>query len=134
MRVGRGTEKKDGGGTSRPRAERGAEDAPGGYHGSNQFRFEKFGNEIRDGHGSPAQKIENAGLAEAAHVSSGLEKVPEIFGRRLVDCWRGDGAELREKSRDVFERRGEFRIVGRVFLAEMRDARGCLGVVVVKEE
>ena len=64
-----------------------------------RFRFEKFGDEIGDGHGAPAEKIENASLAEAADAATGLEKIPEILGRGLIDGGRCDGDDLRRRRR-----------------------------------
>lgn len=79
MRVRCGAEKKNGGGTGGPRAESGAEDAACRDDRAEQIRFEKFGDEIGDGHGAPAKKIEDALFAEAANAAAGFEKIPEIF-------------------------------------------------------
>src|ERR1700724_3394379 len=55
MRIGSGAEKKDGGAAGRPRSERRAENAASGDRGAKEFGFEEFGDEVRYGHGTPAE-------------------------------------------------------------------------------
>ena len=90
MRIGSGAQKKHGGAACRPRTERGAENAASGDDGAEQFGFEKFGDEIGDGHRAPAEQVEDAVLAEAADVATGLEEIPEIFRRWRIDRGRSD--------------------------------------------
>jgi hypothetical protein len=72
MSIGGGAEKKDGGGAGGPGAERGAKNAASGNDGAKKFGFEKFGDEVRHSHRTPAEKIENAGFSEAANAATGL--------------------------------------------------------------
>ncbi len=129
-----GAEKKDRGGTGRPRPERGAENSASGDDGAEQFSFKKFGHEIRDGHRAPAEQVENAALAKAANVAASLEEMPEIFGRRRVDGGRRDGTQLREEAGDFFQRSGELRVFCGVFCGETRDAAGGLGDIVIEKQ
>jgi len=52
-----------------------------GDGGAKEFGLEKFRYEVRDGHGAPAEQIENAGLSEAADAAPRFQEIPEIFGR-----------------------------------------------------
>ena len=103
MDIGGGAQKKDGGLSGRPGTKRGAKNAARGDDGAKEFGFEKFSDEIRDGHGTPAEQIEDAGLSKASNAAAGLEKAPEIFGSRLVDRGRRDGRELGEETGGFFE-------------------------------
>ena len=104
MGVGSGAQKKDGGRTGRPRAESGAKDAASGDDGTKQFCFEEFGDEVRDGHGTPAEKIEHAGFSKAAKAAASFQEIPKIFRSGLVDRGRRDRSELREEAGGLFER------------------------------
>src|SRR5277367_5875725 len=111
MWIGRSTQKKHGGAASRPRPERGAENAASGDCGTYQFRFEELGDEIGDRHRPPAEQVEDAVFPESPDITPGLEKIPEILRRRRVDRRRSDRGNLREYQRHFFERSGEFRVV-----------------------
>jgi len=63
MGIGGGAQKKDGGRSGGPGAKRGTKYAARGDDGAKEFGFEKFGDEIRDGHGTPAEQIEDAVLS-----------------------------------------------------------------------
>lgn len=134
MRVRCGAEKKNRGGTGGPRTEGGAEDAAGGDGSAEQFRFEKFGDEIGDSHGAPAEKIEDAALAEAANAAAGLEKIPEIFGGRRIDGGWRDGNEFAENGEKTIERFRELRVFCGVFGGEAGDAGGGFSGAIVEEE
>ncbi len=134
MRIGGGAEQEDGGASCGPRAESGAEDSAGGDSGAEEFGVEKFGDEIRDGHRAPTQKIEDAVFAEAADVATGLEEIPEIFGRRRIDRGRSDRGDLAEDFGEFGEGLGEFCVVGSVFRGKACDAAGGFGVIVVEKE
>src|SRR5580704_9069582 len=111
MWIGRGTQKKHGGAASRPRTERGAEDAASGDRGTYQFCFEELGDEIGDRHRSPAEQIEDAVFPESPDVAARLKKIPEILRRWRIDRRRGDRGNLCENQRHFFKRGGEFRVV-----------------------
>jgi len=59
---------------------------------------------------APAEKIEDAGFAEAAYSAAGFQEIPEIFWSGLIDRGRSDGSELREEAGGFCERFGELRI------------------------
>src|SRR6266478_705094 len=134
MRVGGDAKKKDGSGSRGPGTARGAEDAAGGDDGAEQFRFKKFGDEICDGHGAPAEEIEDATLAEATDAAASLEEIPEIFRGRRVDAGRSDGNELAKNGEEMIEGFREERVLGGVFRGEASDAGGGFGVAVVEEK
>src|ERR1700674_2717612 len=110
MRIRGGAQEKNRGGTGGPRTESGPENSAGGDDGADELGFEEFGDEIRHGHGAPTHQVENAVSAETADASAGLEKIPEILGRGMVDRGRGDGKELAEDAGDFFEGIGELRV------------------------
>src|SRR5579863_4514460 len=134
MRISSGTKQKNGGGTRGPRTERRAENPAGSNRRANQFRFEKFGDEISNSHRTPAKQVEDAFLAEAANAAAGLEQIPEILRGGRVDGGRGNGKKLAEDGGGLFEGGGKLRVLLSIFRGEMRDAAGGLGVIVVKEE
>jgi hypothetical protein len=134
MRIGSGTKKKDCRGTRGPGAESRAENAARGDDGADEFSFEEFGNEIRNRHGGPAQKVEDAFLAEHAHVAAGFEQRPEVFGRGLVDRRRGNGNKLVENSGEMIESVSKFHVLGGILRRNIRDATGSLGVIVPKKK
>jgi hypothetical protein len=134
MGVGGGAEKKDGGRAGRPRAKCGPKNAASNDDSAEKFGFKKLGDEIRDGHGSPAEKIEHAVLAETANVAAGLQQIPEILGCRLVDRGRRDGSELRNESGGGRERVGKMPIFRSVLSGEVADGSGGPGGVVVEME
>src|SRR6267378_2747229 len=109
MSIGSGAQEKDGGRAGRPGTERGTENAARSDCGAKQLRFKEFGHEVRNGHGAPAEKIEDAGFAEAAYSAAGLQEIPEIFWSGLIDRGRSDGSELREKAGGFCERFGDVR-------------------------
>src|SRR5580692_1093645 len=130
MWIGRGAQKKHGGAASRPRTERGAEDAASGDRGTYQFCFEELGDEIGDRHRPPAEQVKDAVFSEPPDVAPGLEKIPEILRRWRIDRWGSDRGNLCEYQRHFFERGGEFRVVRSVFRREARHPAGGLGVIV----
>ena len=85
IRVGCGAQQQKSRGAGGPRAERGAENSARGDDGAEQIRFEKFGDEIRDGHGSPADQAHHFFFAEAADFAADFQKLPEVFLRGLFD-------------------------------------------------
>src|SRR5271156_1162985 len=115
MWIGGGTQKKHGGAASRPRTERGAENASSSDGGTYEFRFEELGDEIGDRHGSPTEQVKDAVFPESPDVAPGLEEIPEIFRRWRIDRWWSDRGNLREYRRHFFEGSGEFRVVRGVF-------------------
>src|SRR3989442_623401 len=115
MGVRSGTKKEDRGRPGRPRAQCVSENAPGGDDCSKKLRLEKLRDEIRNGHGTPTEKIEDAGFAQTTNTTPRFEQVPEIFRTRLVDRRRRDGRELRKYFRDGFERLRELRVLCRIF-------------------
>ena len=134
MRIGCSAKEQDGRGTGGPRAERGAKDTASGDDGAEELGFKKFSDEVRNSHGAPAEKIEDAGFAEAAYAAAGLQKIPEIFRRGLVDRGRSNGSELFEETGGFFERLGELRVFRGVFVREAGDSRGgSRGVIVEKQ-
>src|SRR5882724_11433356 len=129
-----GAHEKNGCGTSGPGTERRAENAASGNDGADEFGLEELRDEIRDGHGAPAEEIEDAVLAERAHAPARLKEVPEVFGAGLVDRrWR-DRNKLVENSREVVERVGEFDEFSGVFGGDAGNAGSGLGVVVPEKE
>src|ERR1700734_4168622 len=134
MGIGGGAEQEDRGAAGGPRAERGAENSASSDGGAEEFGLEKLGDEIGNGHRAPAQKIEDTFLAETANVATGLEEIPEIFGRRRIDRGRSDRGDLAEDFGDFDEGFGEFRVIGSVFGGEAGDTAGGFGVVVVEQE
>src|SRR5580698_3171896 len=134
MGIGGGAEQEDRGAAGGPGAERGAENSASSDGGAEEFGLEKLGDEIGDGHRAPAQKIEDAFLAEASDVAAGLEEIPEIFGRRRIDRGRSDRGDLAEDYGNFGEGFGEFGVGGGVFRGKARDAAGGLGVIIVKKE
>ena len=70
MGIGGGAQEKDGSRPGGPGTERCAKDAASGDDGAKQLCFEEFGDKICDGHGTPAQKIEDAGLSKAANAAA----------------------------------------------------------------
>src|SRR5258707_10610489 len=98
MGIGGSAEKKDGGRAGGPGAERCAKNAASGDDGAKKFGFEKLRDEVRYRHGTPAEKIEDAGFSEAADAAAGLQEIPEIFGSGLVDGRGRGGRELREEA------------------------------------
>src|SRR5580698_8862847 len=134
MRISSSAQEKDGGAPGGPRAKSGAKDTARGDGGAEEFGVEKFCDEIGDGHRSPTQKIEHAFFAETADVATGLEEIPEIFGRRRIDRGRGDRGDLAENFGNFGEGFGEFGVVGGVFRGKARDAAGGLGVIIVEKE
>ncbi len=115
-------------------SERGAENPARGDGGAKELGFEKFCNEIRNGHGAPAEQIEDAGLSEVADAAARFQEIPEIFGRGMIDRRRRDGTELREEGGGIRERRGELSVFRGVFCGEAGDTSGGLGRVVVEKE
>jgi hypothetical protein len=134
MRVGSGAEEQNCGGACGPGAERRAKDPASGDDGAEELGIEKFGDEIGDGHGSPAHQIEHALLAEAANAAAGLQQIPQIFWRRRVDTRRRGGEELVQNREEIFERFGEFSVFRGVLGGEARNAAGSLGVAAIEEE
>jgi len=134
VRIASGTEKKNSRGTRGPGTEGRAENAAGGDDGANKLGFEEFGNEVRNGHGSPAKKIEDALLAQHAHVAAGLEQCPEVFGRGLVNRGRGNGNKLVENSGEMIESVGKFHVLGGIAFGNIRDAASGPGVIVPKKK
>src|SRR5260370_562964 len=126
--------KKDGGGTRGPRTERGAENAACGDDGTDELRLEKFGNEVRNGHGAPAKKVEDSLLAEHADIAAGLKEIPEIFRSGLVDPRRRDRNELVEDSREMIESIREFNVFDGILGGNARNAASGLGVIVPEEK
>src|SRR6202030_602636 len=90
MRVGSGSQQKNGGRARGPRTHRGAKNSARGDNGTDKVGFKKFGDEIGGGHRSPAEEIEEAFFAETANAAAGLEKIPEILGRWRIDGRRRD--------------------------------------------
>src|SRR5580692_1329709 len=134
MWIGRGAQKKHGGAASRPRTERGAENAASGDRGTYQFCFEELGDEIGDRHRPPAKQVKDTVFPESPDVASRLKKIPEILRRWGIDRWWSDRGNLREYQRHFFERSGEFRVIRGVFRGEARNPTGGFGVIVVKEQ
>src|SRR5882762_10308379 len=134
MGVGRRAQQKNGGRTSGPGTKRGAKDAARSDDGAKEFGFEKFGDEIRDGHGTPAKKIEDAGFSKAANAAAGLQEIPEICGSRLVDRGRRDGSELRKEAGGFFERCGKLGVFGGVLGGNAGNFAGGFDDVVVEKE
>ncbi len=134
MRVCGGAQKKNSGTACRPRPQRSAEDSARGDDGANQFGLEELGGEIRGGHGAPAQKIEDAILAQAANAAPGLEKIPQIFRGRRLNVGRRDGCDVRADRGNFRERLGELSVVPRVFGGKAGDAAGGLCVIVVEKD
>src|SRR5260370_11188371 len=100
MGIGSGAHKKHGGGTRGPRTERGAKNAARGDDGTDELRLEKCGNEVCNGHGAPAKKVEDSLLAKHADIAAGLKEIPEVFGCGLVDRRRRDRNGGVEDSRE----------------------------------
>src|SRR6266446_8399727 len=81
----------------------GAEYSARGDGGAKEFGVEKFGDEIGDSHGPPADEIEHTFLAEAANAAAGLQKIPQVFWRRRIDGRRRSGEELIQNREEIFE-------------------------------
>src|SRR5437660_3378469 len=111
MGVGSSAKKKDSRGTRRPGAESRAENATGSNDGADELGFEEFGDEIRDGHGGPAKKIEDSLLSQHANVAAGLEQCPEVLGSGFVDRGGRNRNELVEDSGEMIERVRKFHVL-----------------------
>jgi hypothetical protein len=73
-------------------------------------------------------------LPKAANAAAGLEKIPEIFGRGMVDGGGRDGKNLAENAGDFFEGFGEFGVFRGVFGGEASDTTGGFSVIVAEEQ
>ena len=64
------------------------EDSAGGDGGAKRFGVEKFGDQVRDCHRSPAQNAVEIFLAEITDGATGLQHSPEIAAGGVVDVGR----------------------------------------------
>src|SRR5580704_8110220 len=94
MGIGGGAEQEDRGAAGGPRAERGAENSASSDGGAEEFGLEKLGDEIGDGHRAPAQKIEDAFLAEASDVAAGGFGVVVVEQERAAVRRRSENARI----------------------------------------
>ena len=134
MGISGGTQEQNGGRAGRPRAEGVAENAARGNDRAKQFGFEELCGEIRDGHGAPAQKIENARFPKAANPAPGLEQIPEIFRAGLINRQRRDRNNLPKNFGEGLERPGELRVFRGVLFRKARDTRCGFSGVVIKNQ
>src|SRR6267154_3880681 len=134
MGIRSGAHEKDRGRTCRPRAEGSAENAARRDDSADKLGVEKFRNEIRNGHGAPAEKVKDSFLAEHAHIAAGLLEIPEIFGSGLVDSRRRDGNKLVEDAGEMVESVRKFKILGGIFGGNIGEASSGFGVLVPKEK
>src|ERR1700687_3161602 len=134
MGVGGGAQKKDSGRSGGPGAKRSAKNAASSDDGAKQFCFEEFRDEIRDGHGTPAEKIEDAGFSKAANAAAGLDEIPKILGSGLVYRGRRDGSELRKEAGGFFERCGKLGVFGGVLGGNTGNFAGGFNDVIVEKE
>src|SRR5712692_8643132 len=130
MGIGSSAHQKDCGGTCRPGAEGSAENSARSDHGTNKLGIEKFGNEVRNGHGAPAEKIEDSFLAKHADVTASLKEIPEVFGSGLVNRWRGDRNKVVQDAGEMIESVREFNVFGGILGGKTRDAASSFGVIV----
>ena len=127
-------QQKKRGGARGPRARGRAEDSSRGDGGAKQFRLEKLRDEIRNGHGAPANQALHVFLAQAAEGLSGAEKIPEVTGGGLVDFGRGHEEEIADEGTrgvESFAQLGVFRGVG---FRGRRDCGGGFARVGVEEK
>src|SRR5580692_114870 len=132
--VGSRAKKQHGRRARRPGTKRGPKNPARGNHSAQQIRFEKFRNEIRDGHRAPTQQIENSLLAEAANAAASLEQIPKILGRRRIDGRRRHRDHFTKHTEKMIERFGELRVLRGVFLRVPRNFGRGLGVVVIENQ
>ncbi len=95
IRIGGGAQQKQERGAGGPGAESCSIDAAGGDGGAEQIGFEKFSDEIRGGHGAPADQAHHFFFAEAADFAADLQKFPDVFFGGLFDYGRREFHELR---------------------------------------
>jgi hypothetical protein len=68
-----------------------------------QLRLEELGDEVRDGHRSPAQQPERVATRQAAELAADAEELPELAERRVVDRGRRHRDERTEHAADAAE-------------------------------
>src|SRR5580658_227358 len=134
MRIRGGPKQQDGRGPSRPGPQRSTKDAASRNDSPEHMRFEKFGNEIGDSHGPPAEQIEDPLLAEAAYASTSLEEIPEILGRGRINGGRCDRNKFANNAEKMIERFGKLCVFRCVFFRVSGNFGGSLGVVVIEEK
>ena len=103
IRIGGGAEQQEERGAGGPGAESGAENSASGDDGAEQIGFEKFSDEIRGGHGTPADQAHHFFFAEAADFAADLQKLPDVFLRWLFDDRRREDHQLRGDTGDARE-------------------------------
>src|SRR5215469_1821314 len=134
MRIGSRTKKQNRCRSRGPWAQRISKNAARRNRRPQQFRLKKLGDEVRNCHWRPTEKIEDAFFAELADSAPGLEKIPEVFGARLVDCGGSHRNNLRENVVNRLERLRELCVFYSVLFRKAGDAfRGFRGVVMEKQ-
>jgi hypothetical protein len=104
-----------------PRASGGAENSASGGRGAEEFRLKKFGDEIGDGHRSPADKALHVFLVEAAECFSSPEEIPDVTRGGLINVRRRHKEEIADEGARRIESFGEFDVSGGVGLGELGD-------------
>src|SRR5215469_13705845 len=104
MRIGSRTKKQNRCRSRGPWAQRISKNAARRNRRPQQFRLKKLGDEVRNCHRRPTEKIEDPLFAELTDSAPGFEKIPEVFGTRLVDSRRSHQSNLRENIANRFER------------------------------
>src|SRR5215472_11694289 len=132
MRIGSRTKKQNRCRSRGPWAQRISKNAARRNRRPQQFRLKKLGDEVRNCHRRPTEKIEDALFTELADSAPGLEKIPEVFWTGLVDRGRRHRSNLREDIANRFERLRELGVLCGVLLRKMRDAFRRLCCVVIE--
>ena len=112
-----------------PRPHRCAENSSRSDCRTQQIRLEKLGDEVRDGHGAPANQPHHFFFSEAADFAANLQQLPNIFFRGLIDLRRGQREQLRDYFRRARQSFFQLQIIRSISLGKFLDfSRGGVGI------
>jgi hypothetical protein len=117
-----------------PWARSGAENSASGDRGTKEFRFEKFGDEIGNGHGAPANQALHVFLVQASKGFSGPKEIPDVARGGPINVGRRHEKQIAYEGTRGIESFGEFDVSGGVGFGESGDCGDVRKSAGVEEE